>query len=80
MQIQLSKPELQQFIDEEVRSGNFPTAEAAIEAAIEQMMSGRELTEEDWRAIEQADAEMDRGEYIEFDQWAAEMRQKYGVK
>lgn len=80
MQIQLNKPELQRFIDDEVRAGNYPSPEAAIEAAVEQMMSGRELTDEDWRAIDRADDEMDRGEHVEFDQWAAEMRRKYGVK
>jgi hypothetical protein len=38
-----------------------------------------ELTEDDLRAIEQADAEFDRGEYIEFEAWAAAMRRKYGL-
>jgi len=80
MQVQLRKPELEKFIDEQVQAGYFPTPEAAIEAAVAQMMvdQGTDgLTDEDMAAIAESDAQIDRGECIDFDIFAAEMRKKY---
>jgi hypothetical protein len=36
--VQLKKRELANFIDQQVKSGHFPSPEAAVEAAVEQMM------------------------------------------
>jgi hypothetical protein len=39
-----------------------------------------ELTEADLKAIEESDAQIDRGEWVEFDAFAAEMRKRYGIE
>jgi len=81
MQIKLKKPELERFIDAEVKAGHFPTAQAAVEAAVEQMMVERiyELDDETAAAINRAEEQIDRGEGIDFKQFAAEMRRKFGA-
>lgn len=35
------------------------------------------LTDEDLAAIKESDEQFDRGEYVDFDAFAAEMRKKY---
>jgi len=80
MQIQLKRPELAKFIDEQVRAGNYPSAEAAVEAAVEQMMlggEGEELDDETIEAINRAEEQIERGQGIDFKQFAAEMRKKF---
>lgn len=81
---QLRKPDLAKFVDEKVRAGEFPDAESVIESALARMMEedeqGEVLTDEDVREIELASEEMDRGEYIDFDVFAAEMRKKYSIE
>jgi hypothetical protein len=37
-----------------------------------------ELSQEDLRAIEEAEAEIAAGNYVEFDDFVAEMKRKYG--
>jgi len=79
MTVQLN-PQLQKFIDDQVRAGHFPSADAAVEAAIEQMKLDQahfELTEAELNAIEESEAQIDRGEYAEFDAFAAEMPKKF---
>ncbi len=79
MQIQLTRPELAKFIDEQVKSGLYPTPDAAIEAAVERMMdaSNDELDDDTIDAINRAEEQLDRGEGIEFQEFAAKMRQKF---
>jgi Arc/MetJ-type ribon-helix-helix transcriptional regulator len=79
MQLQLKKPELEKFIEDEVRAGHFPSPEAAVEAAVEQMMLEREyeLDDETAAAINRAEEQIDRGEGIDFKEFAAEMRKKF---
>lgn len=76
----MTKPELERFIADQVKAGHFPSSEAAIEAAVEQMMRDRadaELTDEDVDAINESEAQIDRGEFVDFDGFAAAMRKKY---
>lgn len=79
MQVQLNNPELQKFVEDKVSEGQFPSAEAVVENALNLMKHDEEigLTPEDIEAIEEADAAMDRGEFVDFDTFAAEMRKKY---
>jgi Arc/MetJ-type ribon-helix-helix transcriptional regulator len=80
MQVELKRPELAKFIDEAVKAGHFPSPDAAIEAAVEHMMLVREfdeLDDETIAAINRAEEELDRGEGIDFDQFAKEMRSKF---
>ncbi len=80
MLLELKSPELRKFLDEQVRAGHFPSPEAAIEAAVAQLMVDQasvELSDEDLEAIAESDAQFDRGEVIDFDTFAAQMRAKY---
>jgi Arc/MetJ-type ribon-helix-helix transcriptional regulator len=80
MQVQLKRPELERFIAEQVEAGYFPSADVAIEAAVEQMMRAREaaeLSDEDADAINEAEAQIDSGDFVDFDTFAAEARKKY---
>jgi Arc/MetJ-type ribon-helix-helix transcriptional regulator len=80
MQVQLTRPELERFIAQQVEAGHFPSAQAAIEAAVEQMMlAGDEfdLSDEDVEAINEAEEQIDRGETVDFDTFAAEMRKRH---
>ena len=66
MEITLSKPELARFVDEQVKAGHFSSPTDVVEAAL--------------AAIEEGNAEIERGEGIDFDRFAAEMRRKYAGK
>jgi Arc/MetJ-type ribon-helix-helix transcriptional regulator len=79
MQVQLKRPELTKFIDDQVQAGNYPTPEAAVEAAVEQMMHDQEgeLDDETIAAINRAEEQIERGQGIDFKQFAAEMRKKF---
>ena len=71
--------EIEAYIAESVESGEFPTAEALLLAAVEQMRAEIPvLSEEELRGIEAAEAQFDAGNYVQFDVFAAEMRKKYG--
>jgi Arc/MetJ-type ribon-helix-helix transcriptional regulator len=78
MQVQLKKPELEKFIDEQVKAGHFPSPEAAIEAAVQQMMLDQmhELDDETVDAVNRAEEQIDGGRGIDFKQFSAEMRKK----
>ena len=54
MNVQLQKPDLERYIDEQVKAGNFPTPEAVVETALKLMMEEEEaeLTAEDFAEIE----------------------------
>ena len=80
MDLQL-KPELKKFIDAEVRAGHFKSAEAAVETAITQMMLDHgELDDQTIAAIVKADAQYDRGEFVEWREVRDELRKKYTGK
>ena len=81
MQVQLKRPELEKFIDEQVKAGHYPNREAAIEAAVENLMldSEDDLDDETVAAINRAEEQIERGEGIDFKQFAAEMRKKFAA-
>jgi len=73
MKLRFTNPELEKFLAEQVEAGNYSSPEAAVEAAVEQMMHDHtdlSLTEEDLEEISKSDAEIDRGEFVEFDAFA----------
>ena len=79
MNVRLTKPRVEQFIREQVDAGHFPSAQAAVEAAVEQMMTTNEwtrLTEGDVAAIAESDAQFERGECVDFDVFAADLRRR----
>jgi Arc/MetJ-type ribon-helix-helix transcriptional regulator len=83
MELRLKNPDLERFVDQQVQAGVFPSVDALLEEAVARLMREEEatpLSDEDWAAIAEADAEFERGETIDFDVFAAEMRKKYGIK
>ena len=71
------RPELEQFIDEQVKAGHYPSAEAVVEAALADLAVGGRpaaaLDADDWAAIAEADAQVERGEGITLE----DLRTKY---
>lgn len=82
MEITLNKPEFRRFVEDEVRSGRFGSPAEVIEAGLARLMDDREpapLDDETIAALAEADAQIERGEGIDFDKFAADMRARYGV-
>jgi Arc/MetJ-type ribon-helix-helix transcriptional regulator len=80
MHIQLTKPELQNFVEEQVRRGYFASPSEVIEAGLAQLMLDSklpELDEETLAAIEHAEAQHARGECRDWKEVSAELRKKY---
>lgn len=79
MQLHL-EPLLQRFIDEQVKAGNFPSPEAVVKASLVEMMEAQgEFTAEDLAEMELSRREFERGETVDFDEFAARIRKKYGI-
>lgn len=78
MVVQLKKPELQRFIDEQVKAGRYSSPDAAIEAAVQQMMLEQEgLDDQTLAAINRADEQYDQGQYVEWRDVRDELRKRY---
>jgi len=79
------KPELAQFIDEQVKSGQYKSADDAVNAAVaraqmEEELRSEEISEEDIAAIEEGLAQIERGEVIPWEQVRAELKKKMRSK
>jgi len=76
------KPQIERFVEDQVRTGRFRSPEEVLEEAVVRMMSDPdiELDEQTVAAINRAEEQFDRGEGIDFDQFAAEMRRKYNIR
>jgi Arc/MetJ-type ribon-helix-helix transcriptional regulator len=78
MHFELSKPKLQKFIDDQVQAGHFPSAQAAIETAVEQMMLDHGVLDDSaLAAIASADAQYERGDFVEWRNVRDSLRKKY---
>lgn len=78
MVVELKKPELEKFILDQVNSGNYATADAAIEAAVEQMMQEHgELDDQTLAAINRADEQYEAGQFVEWRSVRDDLRKKY---
>ena len=78
MHIELTKPKLQKFIDDQVQAGHFPSAQAAVETAVEQMMLDHGVLDDSTiAAIANADAQYERGEFVEWRDVRDELRRKF---
>jgi Arc/MetJ-type ribon-helix-helix transcriptional regulator len=78
MQIVLKRSDLVQFIDELVKTGRYPSPEAVVEAAIADLRdnSGAEFDDETVAAINEAEAQADRGEGIDLDHFREHMNKR----
>ena len=81
MQVKL-KPELEAFINAEVESGRFKSADDLLEAALIRMMEEgiTPLSEEDLDAIDESEDQIERGEWITAKEAIAQLREKYFSK
>jgi hypothetical protein len=80
MQVLLTKPELEKFVSEQVSAGHFPSPEAVIEAGLARLMldpDPDELDDETAAAIAEGNDQIERGEGIDFREFATRMRQKF---
>ncbi len=69
-------PEIEERIADQVRSGRYPTPEAVVEAAVAGLTEGafdRSLDAEDVDALNEAEAQIDRGEGMTLDALRAEL-------
>jgi putative addiction module CopG family antidote len=73
-------PEMEKFIEEQVKAGYFNSPSEVLEAGLARLMldpEPEELSEEDAIALETAFDQMDRGETIDGEQFHAYIREKY---
>jgi predicted transcriptional regulator len=72
--------ETQQYIEDQVKNGNYPTPEAVIEAAIADMQENvfATLDDETIAAINEGEEQADRGEGIDLDVYRDEWRKRLG--
>jgi Arc/MetJ-type ribon-helix-helix transcriptional regulator len=82
MQISLTKPDLARFVEDQVKTGHYPSPEAVVEAAITDLRDATDagLDEETIAAINRAEDQLDRGEGLDFDDFAAAMRKKIAAQ
>jgi antitoxin ParD1/3/4 len=73
------KPELQKFIDEQIKTGRYRSPDDVLEEALIRMMEEEalELDDETLDAIDESEAQIDRGEYRSWKEVSAELRAKY---
>lgn len=78
----LSLPrDIQQFIDEQVKAGHFPSPEAVVEAAIIEMRrADEELDDQTVAAINEGLEQADRGEGVELDEFRAQTMKRIAGK
>jgi putative addiction module CopG family antidote len=79
MTISLS-PELKRYVDEQVRAGRFASPEEVVEAGLARLMLDPvpdALDDEDRAAIEESEAQIDRGEDLDWAEVSAALRNKY---
>lgn len=70
------QPDTRRFIDDQVKAGRFPTAEAVVEAAIAQLQND-DLDDETIAAINEGEAQADRGEGVDVDTFRARFRSRF---
>ena len=73
------KPELQKFVDEQIKKGRYRSPDDVLEEALIRMMEEEalELDDETLDAIDESEAQIDRGEYRSWKEVSAELRAKY---
>jgi Arc/MetJ-type ribon-helix-helix transcriptional regulator len=73
-------PEIERRIAEQVRLGRFSSAEAVVESAVAELtdsLGQQSLDAEDIAAIQQADAQIDRGEGIDLASFRTRMPERF---
>ena len=77
MQITLKQPELERFVEEQVKaSGGYPSADAVVEAALMSMRESIELDDETIAAINEGSEQAERGEGMDLDEFRVFMKKR----
>lgn len=79
MTISLS-PELKKYVEEQVRAGRFASAEEVVEAGLARLMLDPvpdALDDEDVAATDESEAQIERGQDLDWAQVSAALRQRY---
>ena len=74
------KPELQHFVDEQVRAGHFASPVAVLEAGLTKLMGdpvSDELDDEDRAAIDESEEQIKRGEDLDWRTESVRLRKTY---
>ncbi len=82
MRAKLSTPELEAFVDDQVRQGRFASADEMVEAGLARLMLDPQpapLDNVDLAQINRARAEYAAGDHRPLKDVAAELRGKYGL-
>ncbi len=80
MNVSLTKPELEQFIHEQVKSGHFSSPDEVIEAGLARLMlddQSAPLDDADRAAIRESEEQIARGEDMDWKQVSTALRNKY---
>jgi Arc/MetJ-type ribon-helix-helix transcriptional regulator len=77
MTITLS-PETQRLLEDQLKPGNFVNADEALRAALQSLSELGELDEATLDAIDESEAQIERGEVLEWEEVLARVRAKYG--
>ncbi|HZK82190.1 MAG TPA: hypothetical protein VFC46_14005 [Humisphaera sp.] len=80
IKVSVEKPEIQEFIEEQVKAGHFSTAAEVIEAGIARLMLDPiddELNADDLASIEESERQIERGEDLDWKEVSANLRKKY---
>jgi Arc/MetJ-type ribon-helix-helix transcriptional regulator len=80
MQVLVTKPEVEKFIDAQVQAGNFASPKDVVEAGVARLMldqSYAELDDDDMAAIAESEEQILRGKVRPFREAARELSRKY---
>jgi Arc/MetJ-type ribon-helix-helix transcriptional regulator len=78
LQLQLSRPELEKYITEQVKAGRFPSPEALVEDALERMIESESgLTEEELDKLAIAEKQVEQGQVTDWSEASKSLRKKY---
>jgi putative addiction module CopG family antidote len=72
-------PELERFVEEQVKAGRFASPAEVLEAGLARLMLDPpdELDDEDFAAIEESEGQIARGEDLDWKEVSAQLRRKY---
>ena len=79
MDVQL-KPDMEQFVREQVAAGHFSSPAEVLEAGLARLMldpAGEELDPQDVAEIRESLAQMHRGEVLDWKEHSAKLRKRY---
>lgn len=78
MELRLTKPAHEEFINNQLKTGQYSSAEAVIEDILDFVINDT-LTAEDIAAIEESESQIERGECVDLTDFAAAYRKRHGL-